>query len=200
MDDVTGGSLLAGAIGLASIPRPMQVWGPTAFVDLPGPIRGAAASVLVLVVGAVLVWRYEAFLERSIDASMERPLASVGYGVAAHAVIAFAGVYLANQLAGVPTAGWNAGIVGVVVGLLLVLAASALGFTVVGSAVSGLWLGDRRWAGPVVGALLAGGAAAVDPRVGALLWFVVVSMGIGGPARKWLHASEGPDPSDVRRQ
>lgn len=195
MAGVTGGSLLVGAIEPAVTPRPMQVWGSTGILDLPWPIRGIAAFLLVLLVGGVLVRRYDAFLDRSIDASMERPLASVVYGAAAHAVIAFAGVYMATQLARAPTAGWNAGIVGLLVGLLLVLVASALGFTVVGSTVVGYWSGDRRWGGPVVGAALAGVAAAVDPAIGWLPWFVIVSMGIGGPVRRWLHASEGPDVS-----
>lgn len=172
---------------------------PTAVFDLPGPVRGTAAFVLVLLLGGLLLRRFEPFLERSVEASMDRPLASVGYGVAAHAVIAFGGVYLANQLTQVPTGGWNAGAVGIAAGMLLVLLAAALGFTVVGSTVAGLWLEGRRWAGPVVGALFAGVAAALDPPIGWLLWFVVVSMGIGGPARKWLHASEGPEVRGSRR-
>lgn len=177
----------------------MQVVDPTAVVDLPGAVRGPAAFGLVLLLGGAIAWRFGPFLARSSEASMERPIASVGYGAAAHAVIVFAGVYLASQLAGVPTGGWNAGVVGVVLGSLVVLLAAALGFTVVGSTVADLWLDGRPWAGPVVGAVLAGGAAAVDPVVGGLLWFVVVSMGIGGPARRWLHASAGPDPAEVRR-
>ena len=190
--DVAAWAVLAGTTS----PPPLD---PTAVFDLPGPVRGTAAFVLVLLLGGLLVRRFEPFLERSVEASMDRPLASVGYGVAAHAVIAFGGVYLANQLTQAPTGGWNAGVVGVAVGMLLALLAAALGFTVVGSTVAGLWLEERRWAGPVVGALFAGVAATLDPPIGWLLWFVVVSMGIGGPARKWLHASEGPEVRGARR-
>lgn len=179
---------------------PTAAVGGSAIVDVPGPVRGAVAFVLVFLLGAALVRRFGPFLDRSVDASMERPLASLGYGAAAHAVIAFAGVYLADQLAGVPTAEWNAGVVGVVAGLLVVLLASALGFTVVGSAAAALWLDGRPWTGPLVGAALAGGSAAVEPLVGGLVWFVVVSTGIGGAVRRWIHASAGPDPSNVPRE
>lgn len=197
---VAGRQAVAAVWNSPSRVAPMQVVDPTAVVGLPAAVRAAAAFGLVLLLGGAIVWRFEPFLARSIDASMERPIASVGYGLAAHAVIVFAGVYLGSQLASLPTGTWNAGVVGVALGSLVVLGAAALGFTVVGSTVADLWLGGRPWAGPVVGATLAGGAAAADPVVGGLLWFLVVSTGIGGPARRWLHASEGPPPADVRRE
>ena len=178
----------------------MQAVDGTIIADLPGPVRGAVAFVLVLLLGGIILWRFGSFLDRAIDASTERPVVSVGYGVAAHVVIAFAGVYLATQLAGAPTGGWDAGVVGIVAGLLLVLLVSALGFAVVGSAVAALWLDGSRWTGLLVGSLLAGGSAAVDPLVGGVLWFVLVSTGIGGTVRRWIHASEGPDPSAVRHE
>ena len=201
MADVTAGQVVAtGGVGATPEPLPLQAVDLTTALDLPGPVRGVAAFAAVLLLGVVVAWRFGPFLDRSIDASLERPLASLGYGVAANAVVAFGGVYLASQLAQVRAAGGSGAVVGFALGLLLVLLASALGFTVVGSTVVELWRGERTWAGPVVGAALAGGTAAVDPLVGGIAWFVLVSIGIGGPARRWLHASEGPDPSQLRRE
>ena len=40
----------------------------------------------------------------------------------------------------------------------------------------------------IVQAVIAGVAGILGPIAGGLLWFVVVSMGIGGLARSWLHA------------
>lgn len=195
----TGPFVEAGWVEITGASGLLQAVDPTAVFDLPRVVRGVAAFAIVLALGALVVWRFGPFLARSIEASLERPVASVGYGAAANVVIVFGGVYLTSQLAQLSAGGWNAWVVGVAVGLLLVLLATALGFTVVGSTVAALWLADRPWAGPVVGAALAGGAAALDPLVGGLVWFVVVAIGIGGPARRWVHASEGPDPADVRR-
>lgn len=177
---------------VAAIPAliPVQVTGPSAVLDAPGPVRALAAFVLVSAIGGVLLWRYGSFVDRSIDASTARPLSSLGYGVAAHAVIAFGAVYLATQLAGFEVLGQNAGVLGVLGGLLLALLAGSLGFTVVGSIVVGLGRQRRPWYGLLVGAVIAGVAGGLDPLAGGVLWFVVVSMGIGGPARRWLHADE----------
>ena len=189
----------SGWVEVAGASGALSTVDPTVVLDLPSVVRGAGAFAIVLLLGGFVAWRFGSFLARSIEASMERPVVSVGYGAAANAVVVFGGVYLASQFAQLSAGGWNAWVIGVAVGLLLVLLTSALGFTVVGSTVAALWLGDRPWGGPAVGAAIAGLAAALDPLIAGLVWFVVVSIGIGGPARRWLHASEGPDPADVRR-
>lgn len=155
----------------------------------PWSVRGALAFSLVLVGGGGLLWRFERFLERSIESSRAKPLSSLLYGVAAHAVIAFGGVYLGFQLAQIQVAGWHPGAIGILFGVLLLGLAASLGFTVVGATVVELGWGTRRWPGVVVGALVAGGVAVMDPRFGGAVWFVLVSLGIGGPVRSWLHAS-----------
>lgn len=193
MFGVPGGLLVHPTLATAPPLAPFQVAGPSAVVDASSPVRALAAFVCVAVLGGVLLWRNEAFVDRSIDASMARPLSSLGYGVAAHAVIAFGGSYLATQLAGMEVLGRNAGAFGVLAGLLLALLAGSLGFTVVGSAIVGLGGQRRPWHGLVVGALIAGVAGLLDVLAGGLLWFVVVSMGIGGPARRWLHADAVPE-------
>ncbi|HKJ58931.1 MAG TPA: hypothetical protein VKA37_06865 [Halobacteriales archaeon] len=187
---VSGGAAGGAEAAATATSVPLQTASVSAILDASGPVRGLAAFVLVSVLGALLLWRYEPFVERSIDASMERPLSSLAYGVAAHAVIAFGGVYLVNQLTNLEAYGWNAGSIGVLVGLLVVLLAASLGFVVVGSTVVEFAWGQSHWYGLVVGALVAGVAGFLGSFAGGTLWFVVVSMGIGGPARNWLHADE----------
>lgn len=194
MDAPPTGSGVDGLAGSGGTLALLGTVDPTVLTELPGPWRGTVAFVVVLVLGAVLLQRRGAFVERSIDASLARPLSSLGYGVAAHAVIAFAGVYVANQLATVGGLGQNAAVVGALTGGLMLVTAGALGFTVVGSIVADLGGRSGEWSGPVLGAVIAGVAAAIEPVVGAVVWFVVVSTGIGGPVRKWVHASAGPDP------
>lgn len=150
--------------------------------DAPGPLRGIAAFALVAAVGGLLLFRYRAFVDRSIEASMATPVRSVGYGVAAHAVIGFAGVYLASQL------GSAGGSVAFVAGVLVLLVVGSLGFVVVGSIIGSLMGTPDRRVGLAAGAGIAAIAGVLAPATGALVWFVVVSMGIGGPARRWLHA------------
>lgn len=172
---------------------PLAAVGLDAVVEAPWPLRAFATFVLVAGLGGVLVYRHESFLDRSIDASAERPLASLGYGLAAHAVIAFTAVYLANKLGRYGVLGQDGPLVGLLLGGLLAVAAATVGFTVVGVTVAGLRGGRRHELGLALGGLVAAAAVALASTASALVWFVVVSMGIGGAVRKWLHASAGPE-------
>lgn len=167
----------------------LQTVDPAVLVEAGSTVRGSLAFLLVLVVGGALRWRFEPFLERSIDSSSAKPLLSLVYGVAAHAVFVFAGIYLASQLAQVQVSGWNAGSIGILFGVLLMGGAASLGFTVVGATIVKHAWAPVRGAGVVVGALVAGGVAVIDPLFALALWLVLVSIGIGGPIRTWLHAS-----------
>lgn len=188
MTGATAVALVEGVVALAATPTPMQVLDSTTLTGVPGSVRALVAFVGVLVAGGVLLWRAEAFLDRSIRASMARPVVSLGYGVAANAVVAFGAVYVTSQLARLSAFGQSVGLVGVALSLLAVFLTAALGLTVVGSTVVELaWARDHR-AGLLFGASVAGVAGLLDPLVGGLLLFVLVSMGIGGPARAWLTA------------
>lgn len=172
---------------------PAQAVDPARLLDAPGPVRAAVAFLVVLLAGGVLLWRFEPFVERSMEASTTHPLWSLGYGLAAQVVLAFGGVYLASQLAPIRISGWSAGGLGAIVGVGLLLLAGVVGFTVVGQIVVDRRAPRNRLAGLLVGSLVAGAAAIVDPLVGGLVWLVVVATGIGGPVRTWFHASSEHD-------
>lgn len=167
---------------------PLAAADPAALLDAPPPIRALLAFAAVGGLGWLVRRRAGPFLERARDASMERPLLSLGYGAGAHAAILLGVVYLATQLVQLGTLGAEAAIVGVLLAALLALAAAAVGFTVIGSTLATLAREDGDRYGPFVGAAIAGALALLDPLPGSLLWFVVVSMGIGGPARRWVNA------------
>ncbi|MEF8830103.1 MAG: hypothetical protein V5A23_01015 [Halobacteriales archaeon] len=173
---------------------PMQSVDPSAVLELSAALRAPLAFVLVLVVGAPFALRWDSSLDRAIDATMDRPLLSAAYGVAAHLVIAFVGVYLASRLAGAVEAGGIAANVGYMVGVALFLAAAGIGFTVVGAMVADFVVGQYPWSGLVVGASIAGGIALAAPIYAAVAWVAVVSMGIGGSVRRWAHSSYGAGP------
>jgi len=153
------------------------------------PVRAAGVFALVAVVGGALCWRAEPFLAHARKASVDRPLSALGYGLATHAVIAFGGVYLANKLARFAPLGEGSGVVGLWFGLSLVAVAAAIGFTVVGVTATDLLGEDGPWPGLLAGAVVAAGTTVVAPTVGAVAWFALVSVGIGGAVREWLHAS-----------
>ncbi len=170
-----------------------QSMNPRLIVDLPGVLRAPVAFLFVLLVGAVLLRRYDEIVERSIEAAIDRPLSSMGYGIVTHFTIVFFGVYAASQLSRLSLAGRVLPGIGIWIGVFLLAMIAALGFTVIGTAAIEIGWQRHQWYGLVVGATLAGLAALVDPLVGGLVWVVIVSTGIGGRVRIWLHAAEDTD-------
>lgn len=158
-------------------------------VDQPGWIRGVLAFALVLVLGTIVTLRFDDIIEDSIEASITRPAAALGYGIAAHLTIVFIGLYLTNQLRYISFSGASAAVVGPLVGIALLVVIGSVGFTVTGTAIAEtLWNGER-YHGVLLGAAMAGIAAFLDPLLGALVWVVTVSLAVGGPIRHWVHAS-----------
>lgn len=171
---------------------------PSVVADTPW-LRSAIAFVLVVPIGAAILSRYSGLVDRSVDTSIGSPLVSVIYGVLTHLGILFVGGVLSTQLA-------NAGLgeTALTLGTTVVFGAVYLTLAGLGFAVVGAWLVDRRGAGPRwqgLGAVAAVGAAGwlFPGLVGALVWVVLVSVGIGGPARKWIHAEQSVE-AGVDRQ
>lgn len=176
---LTGGWLVLLAVDLIAV------------LDASRTVRAVAAVALVLVVGGTLFWRFESVVARSVDAAMSRPLRSTAYGVAAHAVVAFSGVLLASTFSQLPISGSAA--LGPLLGLVVLLLAGGWGFTVIGASILERGGRSSRWAGLLVGAIIAGALAVVDPAVAGVGWLLVVSLGIGESVRTWFHASPSTD-------
>lgn len=168
----------------------LQLTDPTTMFELPGYVRGPAAFGLVLVVGAVVLRRYDRLVDRIIATSIDRPLSSLAYGVAAHLTVLFFGVYAASQIGQAAPANSSIAGVGLWAAAVVLAVAAAIGFTVVGVAAVELRWERRRRYGLLLGAVIAGLAGLTDPLLGGVVWLVVVSTGIGGPVRNWFHAAE----------
>lgn len=180
----TAGAALVLLPGLAAA-APL---GPSTVADASPPIRAAASFALVLVFGGAGLWLFADFVDRSIDPAMDLPLQSVVYGVAAHLVLGFVGVYVLSQIARL-VPGLDSLVV-LVVGLLF-LSLAGLGFAVAGSAATEL-AGERRpWHGLVAVAAVVAAAWLVLPLAGGVaVWVAIVSAGVGGRTRLWFHASQ----------
>ena len=162
-------------------------------------LRAAVAFVLVLSVGSAILHRYGGLIDRSVEKSVGSPLVSVLYGVLTHIVLFFISGVLSTQLA-------NTGLDPTVltVGSTVVLGAVFLVLAGLGFAVLGTWLVERRGTGPRwhgLGAVAAVGAAGwlLPAVLGALVWILLVSVGVGGPARSWVHAEQSVE-AGVDRQ
>jgi hypothetical protein len=173
----------SGAVALA----PLQ-WGiePTTLVASDAG-RAAASFLLVLCVAAAVRYGRAGLLDRAVDATLERPLVAPLYGVAATVLGWLVVAYLFGQALRV---GGGVGQAAVLLGVGGALAVGGFGFAVVGTGLTTI-LGDRRpWAGPLVGASVSALVIVALPRpVGLAVWAVVAATGLGGAARRWLHAS-----------
>ncbi|WP_251342542.1 hypothetical protein [Haloplanus halophilus] len=171
----------------AAAVTPLQS-GATGPVPVPAtaPVRAAAACVLVLAVGAALRYRWPDALDRAVDATLERPVRSPIYGVAT-AVLGWLVVAYAFGQAG--RLGAVAGRAAAVVGTGGALVVAAAGVVVVGTTAATV-VGEDAWTGPLVGASVSGLVWLALPAAAALgVWLLVAAVGIGGAARRWIHAS-----------
>jgi hypothetical protein len=167
-----------------------QSVGPSAVVDAPPAVRAAASFVLVLLFGGALLYRYGAFVDRSVDSSKERPLLSVVYGAIGYGLVGFFCLYAYTQLFRLGLGGAVLSTIGVVVVACIALVLAGLGFLVVGTLLTELNGHRQPWSGLVVGAVVSAIAWLALPLLGSVVaWFVVTAIGIGGPTRRWVHAS-----------
>lgn len=187
---------VAALAGVALLPgvTAAQPVDPAAVAEVSTPVRAVGSFVLVLLLGGTFLTLAEEFVDRSVDASMERPLTSIAYGAFAQIGLVLLGAYAVSQLAsigsGVPivatasfwivSLGW--------------LALAGFGFTVVGAGLTDA-AGDRQlWSGVAIGAAIAAFVWVLPTfGFGLLASIAVVSVGVGGLARRWLHASIGGD-------
>lgn len=178
--------VLVAAPGVATA----QPLGPSVVTDAPASVRAVASFVLVLLFGGALLYRYEGFVDRSVDSSKERLLVSVVYGVIAYGLVGFAAAYLYSQVARLG-GGVTVSTVAVAVVGLAVATLAGLGFVVVGTLLTELQGPRQPWTGLVVGAAVSAVTWLALPLTAAVVaWLVVTAVGIGGATRKWVHASQ----------
>jgi len=167
---------------------------PTAVADVSTPIRAVGSFLLVLLFGGSLLTFSEGFVDRSVDASMESPLRSIAYGALAQIGLVLVGTYAVGQLAGLGSGNPIVGLVAFWVLALAWLALAGFGFTVVGAGLTEAAGTRQLWSGLAIGAAIAAFVWMLPTvLLGALASVVVVSIGIGGPTKRWLHASMDGD-------
>jgi hypothetical protein len=171
---------------------PLQ-WGvePTAVVASDSG-RAIASFLLVVGVAAAVRSRRPGLLTRAVDATLDAPLRAPPYGVAAAVLGWLVVAYAFGQALRI---GGGVGRIAIALGVGGSLVVGGFGFVVVGTGLATV-LGDRRpWVGPVVGAgVSAIVLVALPGRIGAVGWAFVAATGLGGAARRWLHASQSVDP------
>lgn len=184
-------SVLAGLPGVAAA----QSFDPSVVADASAPVRATGSFVLVLLFGGVLVYQAEEFVDRAVDTSMESPLRSVVYGVAAQVTVVFFGFYAISQLARISRP--VVALAGVALAVFA-LTLAAFGFAVVGAKLTEL-AGERRLPlGVVLGAAISAVAwLAPSFTLGLFAWIFVSAVGLGGPTERWLHASRSVDVEKV---
>jgi len=161
----------------------------SAVVELPGPARAVGSFLLVLLFGGGLRYRYGGFVDRSVDACMDRPGVAVVYGLMAFGFVAFAGGYASSQLSQLPVGSVPLATVAVTVAGFVALVLAGLGYAVVGTLVTDVRGRRRPWQGLVLGATISAVGWLFLPFLGGVLaWVLVASFGIGGPTREWFHS------------
>lgn len=181
---------LAALVALVALPGAVRAGSvdPSGVVESPSA-RAASSFLLVALFGGAVLYRHGGLVDRSIDATADRPLVSAVYGAMAHLMIAFAGVGFLTQLGRVGVEDPVVFAAGLAVLGAVVLVLGSLGFVVVGTWLTGL-RGERRpWNGLLVGAAISALGWLLLPLLGGLVaWGLVVSTGIGGLTRTWVHA------------
>lgn len=158
--------------------------------------QALASFLLVLCVAAVARSRRPALLERAVDATLQRPLRAPLYGVAVAVVGAVVAAYAVKQMGrlgggvGLATAAAAVGVGGAIV-------AGGFGFVVVGAGMATVLGARRPWTGPLLGAGVSAIVLVALPiPVGTVVWALVAATGLGGSARRWVHASKSVEKAE----
>ena len=162
--------------------------GPIDVVGVGGPTRAVASFLLILVVGAAIRYRWADLLDRSVEATVERPVRGTIYGVVA---VVFGWLVVAYAFAQAFRLGTTLGTAAAALGTAGALVVVATGFVVVGTTVVTILDREWAWAGPFVGAAISGLAWLALPfGPGLAVWLLLAAVGVGGPVRRWVHASQ----------
>lgn len=164
----------------------VAIW--TAILDGHGPALAAVSFGLTVVFGGAAIYRYGGRLDELVAASMRRPLVSVVYGAAAYSIVVLLVGYAYSQLLRLAVGGTVLTALVVAVAAAVIFSLGGLGFVVVGAWVAEFVGVTDPWIGLVaLGAVSALVWVVLPVSIGAVVWIGIASVGIGGPARLWLH-------------
>jgi hypothetical protein len=166
-----------------------QSLSPASVLEASPAVQAAGSFVTVMIAGGVVLYWSERFVDRSVDAIVDRPSIAVLYGLVAYFIVLAVGLYAVSQSARLPVGGATVARVGAVAltGVLIVL--TGAGFLVVGTLLLEV-TGRRDPAfGLLLGAVLSAlGWLALPPIGGAAVCVLVGAFGIGGAARIWFQS------------
>ncbi len=162
-------------------------------IQLDAASRMLTAAIVVGAGTAMLIRAETDLPTRAMRASNARPVRSLGAGVIAQGALLLAVLYGSSQLAQlrlgtITMQSISLGLAAVVIG-----GVGVVGFTVVATAVAGMLSAPQAGATVAIAAGLAGVVMAVELRLAAVLWLVIVSWGVGGLIRRWFTASAERD-------
>lgn len=138
--------------------------------------------------GAGLLARRGATVERAVSRAVGGSPVGFVYGVLAFVLVAFVGGYVVSQAARVGLGGTVllSAVTVLLGGATLTLA--GLGYTVVGTRLTGIEGSRRPWPGAVGGAVLSALPWLVLPSLpAAVVWIAVAAAGLGPLTRRWIH-------------
>ena len=162
-------------------------------IQLNAASRMLTAAIIVGAGTAVLMRAETDLPARAMRASNARPVRSLGAGIIAQGALLLAVLYGSSQLAqlrvgAITMQSISLGLAAVVIG-----GVGVVGFTVVATAIAGIVSAPQAGGTIVIAAGLAGVVMAVELRLAAVLWLVIVSWGVGGLIRRWFTASAERD-------
>ncbi|QIO24659.1 hypothetical protein [Haloarcula sp. JP-L23] len=171
----------------------LQAFDPTTVTDASPTFRAAASFFLTVLFGGAVIYRDGGRIEAAVESSRRRPLVAALYGLMAFGVVTFFVAYALSQLANLGVGATAVGVIGVVVLGIALLTLGGLGFAVVGVWVTEVFGGRDPWIGLVgVGAVSAIAWLVLPVVVSLVVWLAIAAVGIGGPAREWVHGSAQP--------
>lgn len=184
----TGGVSIAVVFGRAV---PLQAFDPSLVLDAPMLVRAAVSFICTVLFGGLVIYRYGGRLDDAVAASMSSPVVSVVYGIMAFGFVIFLLGYVFSQ---VSQLGINSTFLGAAVGALVAVAVLSLGgfgFVVVGAWATETFGSADPWVGLVgVGAISAVAWLFLPFLLAALVWIGIAAVGLGGPARHWVHRTK----------
>jgi len=155
--------------------------------------RVLTAAVVVGVGTALLLQSRADLPTRAMRASNARPFRSLGAGVIAQGALLLAVVYGGSQLAQLRLGAFSMQSISLGLAAVVIGGVGVVGFAVVATAVAGMLSTSHVGATVSIAAALAGVVMAVELRLAAVLWLVIVSWGVGGLIRRWFTASAERD-------